>query len=59
LKNKTQTKAELRAEIERLEELLRGVGANRYWERRWRDPAKKIDELEFRLLASQDATVHQ
>lgn len=34
MKNKTQTKAELRAEIERLEELLRGVGANRYWERR-------------------------
>ena len=36
---------------------MRGVGANRYWERRWRDAAKKIGELEFRLLASED--VHE
>ena len=28
------------AEIERLQELLRGVGANRYWEGRWRDEVK-------------------
>ena len=27
----------LRAENARLQELLRGVGANRYWEGRWRD----------------------
>lgn len=33
----TKFELELRAEIARLQELLRGVGANRYWEGRWRD----------------------
>jgi hypothetical protein len=33
------------AEIARLNELLRGVGANRYWEGRWRDADAKIARL--------------
>jgi len=33
------------AEIERLQELLRGTGANRYWEGRWRDEAAEIERL--------------
>jgi hypothetical protein len=36
---------ELRAEIERLQGLLRGTGANRYWEGRWRDEAKENERL--------------
>jgi hypothetical protein len=38
------------AENERLNELLRGVGANRYWEGRWRDEAAENE----RLLAALD-----
>lgn len=33
-------------EIERLQELLRGTGANRYWEERWRD--EKTDNARLR-----------
>jgi hypothetical protein len=32
-------------EIERLRELLRGTGANRYWEARWRDADAEIERL--------------
>jgi hypothetical protein len=32
---------QLRAKVERLQELLRGIGANRYWEGRWRDEKTK------------------
>ena len=34
------------AEIERPQELLRGVGANRYWEGRWRDERERCARLE-------------
>jgi chromosome segregation ATPase len=37
------------AEIERLQELLRGVGANRYWEDRWRDEKAENERLRARL----------
>jgi len=37
------------AEIERLQELLRGVGANRYWEGRWRDEAAENEKLRVAL----------
>lgn len=45
------------AEIERLQELLRGVGANRYWEGRWRDERErcaKIARLEGARAAMTD-----
>lgn len=35
----------LENEIERLQELLRGVGANRYWEGRWRDEVAEVERL--------------
>jgi hypothetical protein len=35
------------AEIERLAELLRGVGANRYWEGRWRDTEAALRQIEL------------
>lgn len=37
------------AEIERLQELLRGTGANRYWEGRWRDDQAEIEQLRTEL----------
>jgi len=37
--------AEAEDEIGRLEERLRGVGANRYWEDRWRDESAINTEL--------------
>lgn len=37
--------AEAADEIERLQELLRGVGANRYWEGRWREAVAEIERL--------------
>ena len=37
-------------EIERLRELLRGVGANRYWEGRWRDERAEVDRLKTMIL---------
>lgn len=37
------------AEVERLRELLRGVGANRYWEGRWRDAAAENERLRAAL----------
>lgn len=37
-------------EIERLQELLRGAGANRYWEGRWRDQCAEIERLRAALL---------
>lgn len=36
---------DMHAEIARLNELLRGVGANRYWEGRWRDADAEIARL--------------
>ena len=42
--------AKLMPEIERLQELLRGVGANRYWEGRWRDEAAENERLRAALL---------
>jgi hypothetical protein len=36
---------DLQAELERLQELLRGVGANRYWEGRWRDEKADNERL--------------
>ncbi len=36
---------EAAAEIERLQELLRGTGANRYWEGRWRDENAEVERL--------------
>lgn len=39
----------LRAEVERLRELLRGVGANRYWEGRWRDEVAEVERLRAAL----------
>jgi hypothetical protein len=38
-------------EIERLEALLRGVGANRYWEGRWRDEKTENERLLAALKA--------
>jgi hypothetical protein len=32
-------------EIAKLQELLRGVGANRYWEGRWRDDTARLRAL--------------
>jgi hypothetical protein len=37
------------AEIDRLNELLRGEGANRYWEGRWRDDQNVISILRAEL----------
>lgn len=37
--------ATLEAEVERLTELLRGTGANRYWEGRWRDEEAEVEQL--------------
>jgi len=34
-----------RARIRELEEMLRGEGANRYWEGRWRDAEAQLKEL--------------
>lgn len=42
------------AEIERLNELLRGVGANRYWEGCWRDESAENARLRASLLAAAD-----
>jgi hypothetical protein len=39
------TATEKAGEIERLQELLRGTGANRYWEGRWRDAEAENDRL--------------
>ncbi len=36
---------EAMAEIDQLNELLRGTGANRYWEGRWRDANAEITRL--------------
>ena len=36
-------------EIERLRELLRSEGANRYWEGRWRDLNDDIEQLKAKL----------
>lgn len=48
----------LRAEIERLQELLRGTGANRYWEGRWRDAQADLTKLRAALKPFADmATV--
>ena len=41
-------------EIERLLELLRGVGANRYWEERWRDAEAGIERLERGIRSVHD-----
>jgi hypothetical protein len=35
----------LQVEIEQLKELLRGIGANRYWEGRWRDEKADNERL--------------
>jgi hypothetical protein len=43
-------------EIERLNELLRGVGANRYWEGRYRDERKENDKLRAALKVLWDRT---
>lgn len=39
----------LRAENEKLTELLRGTGANRYWEARWRDERAENEKLRAAL----------
>ena len=39
----------LQAEIERLRELLRKEGANRYWEGRWRDEHAENERLRAEL----------
>jgi hypothetical protein len=39
----------LRAAVERLQERLRGVGANRYWEGRWRDEKVENERLRASL----------
>lgn len=41
----------LRSENERLQELLRGIDANRYWESRWRDEHAEIERLRAALKA--------
>lgn len=48
---------QLNAEIERLHELLRSGGANRYWEGRWRDEAKENERLRAALLIVRDLKV--
>ena len=37
-------------ENEMLHELLRGIGANRYWEGRWRDAEAEIKRLKAVIL---------
>lgn len=39
----------LRTEVYRLHEHLRGVGANRYWEGRWRDADAEVERLRTML----------
>lgn len=39
----------LQAEVARLQELLRGVGANRYWEGRWRELQAEFARLQARV----------
>jgi len=43
------------AEIARLNELLRGTGANRYWEGRWRDDQKVISSLRDELSQERES----
>ena len=43
-------------EIERYAELLRGVGANRYWEGRWRDAEAEVERLRAALERANDPT---
>jgi hypothetical protein len=45
------------AEIARLNELLRGEGANRYWEERWRDDQNVVSILRAEL--SQERENHE
>jgi hypothetical protein len=51
LVQQTQAKiiADQEAEIARLQELLRGIGANRYWEGRWRDAEAEVDRLQAKI----------
>jgi hypothetical protein len=42
---------EAHALFDQLQELLRGTGANRYWEARWRDEAAENEQLRTALQA--------
>lgn len=48
-RGRDDAKDELTLEIKRLQELLRGIDANRYWEGRWRDEKAEVERLQQRL----------
>jgi|SRR5215472_15149954 len=50
--------AALKSENARLQELLRGIGANRYWEERWRDADKENAKLREDLEGERYAAAH-
>lgn len=52
---KAAARAEVaQAEVDRLAELLRGVGANRYWEGRWRDEYAERQKVQYRVTVTDD-----